>query len=145
MTRRTSSLGLVLVLGVFFGACGSSSPTQPSTPPAPAVATPAPVAAVPTPPPPSQNLPPVPDFKVRPHSLVGPAPLEVNFNLCPTADPEGDRLLFVFDFGDGVTLQGPPCRFSHTYPVGRYHANMCVWDLRPDHSLVCVAYFVEAR
>jgi hypothetical protein len=144
MKQHSSRLCIVLALS-FLNACGSSSPTQPSTPSSPAAPASTPAPPAPSPALPPQNLPPVPDFKVRPFPLVGVAPFAVNFNLCPTADPEGDPLLFVFDFGDGETLQGPPCRFGHTYRAGRFRANMCVWDLRPDHSLVCVGYPVEAR
>ena len=143
MTHRMSRFSLFLVLGGLVVACDDSSPTRPSTTPAPP-AVPAPVPSTP-PPPPVENLPPVPDFNVTPFPATGPAPLEVNFNLCPTADPDHDLIVFFFDFGDGETAQGPPCRQQHTYHPGRYTANMCVWDSRPEHSLECVAFPVDAR
>jgi hypothetical protein len=87
----------------------------------------------------------VPDFRVTPFPATGPAPLVVNFNLCPTADPDGDHIVFFFDFGDGQTAQGPPCRQQNTYHRGRYTANMCVWDSRPEHSLECRAFPVDAK
>jgi hypothetical protein len=71
----------------------------------------------------------VPAFKVTPFPARGQAPLDVNFNLCPTADPDNDKIVFFFDYGDGTTAQGPPCRQQNTYKAGRYTANMCVWDL----------------
>jgi hypothetical protein len=87
----------------------------------------------------------VPEFRVTPFPTTGPAPLVVNFNLCPTADPDGDHIVFFFDFGDGQTSQGPPCRQQNTYHRGRFTANMCVWDSRPEHSLECVAFPVDAK
>jgi hypothetical protein len=136
----------VLVLMLLLPACNDdSSPTTITTVTTTLPAAPAPVAPPPTAPPPLGNRPPVPSFKVTPFPPEGNAPLAVNFNLCPTADPDGDRILFVFDFGDGVTLQGPPCRFLHTYAAGRYTAKMCLWDFRPEHSLDCVLYTVKAQ
>jgi hypothetical protein len=132
-----------LALGCLF-ACDDSSPTQPTPSPTPAVATPAPPPPT-SPPPVAVNQPPVPAFRVTPFPAEGPAPLAVNFNLCPTADPEGDAILFVFDFGDGAVTQGPPCRLRHVYAPGRFTARMCVWDLRADHALVCETYFVKAQ
>jgi hypothetical protein len=87
----------------------------------------------------------VPDFRIAPFPAAGPAPLVVNFNLCPTADPDRDRIVFFFDFGDGETAAGPPCRQQHTYHRGRFTASMCAWDSRPEHSPSCVAFPVDAR
>lgn len=143
--RMPAFLGLVF-LAVMLVHCDDDSPTDSSAAPAPPP--PAPATPVPTLPPPSVptgNQPPVPEFKVTPSSATGPAPLVVNFNLCPTADPDHDPILFFFDFGDGTTAQGPPCRQQNTYHQGRYTANMCVWDSRPEHALECVAFLVDAQ
>lgn len=146
MKRRIPAfLGLVF-LAVLLVHCDDDSPADSSAAPAPPP--PAPATPVPTLPPPSVptgNQPPVPEFKVTPFPATGPAPLVVNFNLCPTADPDRDPILFFFDFGDGTTAQGPPCRQQNTYHQGRYTANMCVWDSRPEHALECVAFLVEAQ
>lgn len=147
MKHPVTHLGACLLLGGLMGACGDSSPARSS---ATATPTPAPVpTAVPTlpppPPGPTGNQPPVPDFKVRPFPATGPAPLDVNFNLCPTADPDGDHIVFFFDYGDGQTAVGPPCRQQNTYHHGHFTANMCVWDSRPEHDLACVAFPVNAQ
>jgi hypothetical protein len=131
------------------GACSDDdSParsTEPTTAPPPATV-PAPVPTIPPPAAgPTGNQPPVPAFRITPFPTTGPAPLVVNFNLCPTADPDGDHIVFFFDFGDGQTAQGPPCRQQNTYQRGRFTANMCVWDSRPEHSLECRAFPVEAK
>jgi hypothetical protein len=96
---------------------------------------------IPTPTPVLNQMP-VPVFKV--HPTGGPAPLEVTFNLCPSDDPENDRIVFIVYFGDGETHQGS-CRVRHTYEVGRYRAGACIWDNRPDHSLFCQDYEIQAR
>jgi len=145
MQRSRPCLILVLVLGGLLGSCEDSESDRSTTPSTPAAPAPTPVPTLPPPAGPTGNLPPVPDFKVTPFPATGPAPLDVNFNLCPTADPDGDRIVFFFDFGDGQTAQGPPCRQQNTYHRGRYTANMCVWDSRPEHSLACVAFPVDAR
>jgi hypothetical protein len=146
MKHPVSHLCLWLVLGGFVGACGDESPARTSRPTTAATPAPTPVPTLPPPPPgPTGNQPPVPDFKVTPFPATGPAPLVVNFNLCPTADPDGDHIIFFFDFGDGQSATGPPCRQQNTYHRGRYTANMCVWDSRPEHDLVCRAFPVDAR
>ena len=148
MKRRIPALFGVLFLAVLLGHCGDDSPNESSaTPTAPTPAPPpTPVPTIPPPPPgPTGNQPPVPEFKVTPFPATGKAPLDVNFNLCPTADPDGDKIIFFFDYGDGTTAQGPPCRQQNTYHAGRYTANMCVWDSRPEHALQCVAFVVDAK
>jgi PKD domain-containing protein len=147
MRQALSRLCLLLVLAGLLGACDDDddSPGQPTGNVSPTPAPPpTPVPTLP-PPPPVGNQPPVPEFKVTPFPTRGPAPLEVNFNLCPTADPDGDRIVFFFDFGDGTSAQGPPCRQQNTYHHGRFTANMCVWDSRPEHALQCVAFPVDAQ
>jgi PKD domain-containing protein len=150
MKRRTPAFLGLLFLAVFLLQCDENDndlPGAPSGSPAPPpLAEPNPVPTIPPPSGgPTGNQPPVPDFRVTPSSATGPAPLVVNFNLCPTADPDHDPILFFFDFGDGTTAQGPPCRQQNTYHQGRYTANMCVWDSRPEHALQCVAFAVDAK
>jgi hypothetical protein len=147
MKHPMAHLCLFLILAGFVGACGEDSPAPPSTTTAPPPAVvPSPVPTLPPPPAgPTGNQPPVPNFRITPFPTTGQAPLVVNFNLCPTADPDGDHIIFFFDFGDGQTAQGPPCRQQNTYQRGRFTANMCVWDSRPENSLQCVAFPVDAR
>jgi hypothetical protein len=148
MKHPLSYLCLGLALCGFAGGCDDDSSPSEST--ATASPTPAPVPTVlptlpPPSPPPAGNQPPVPNFRITPFPTTGPAPLVVNFNLCPTADPDGDHIIFFFDYGDGTTAQGPPCRQQNTYRRGRFTANMCVWDSRPEHSLECVAFPVDSK
>jgi len=146
MKHPLSYLCLGLALCGFVGGCNDDdSPEEPT-----ATATPTPVPTVlptlpPPSPPPAGNQPPVPNFRITPFPTTGQAPLVVNFNLCPTADPDGDHIVFFFDYGDGTTAQGPPCRQQNTYRRGRFTANMCVWDSRPEHSLECVAFPVDSK
>ncbi len=67
-------------------------------------------------------------------TISGVAPLEVHFNMCQTADPEGDKLLFKMDLdGDGVFevagSTGGECRKSTTYAAGTHRARICVTDV----------------
>ena len=117
----------------------ATNTSPPATIPNPVPTIPPPVAG------PTGNQPPVPDFRVTPFPTVGLAPLVVNFNLCPTSDPDRDPIVFIFDFGDGQTAAGPPCRQQNTYHRGRYTANMCASDSRPEHSLVCISFPIDAR
>ena len=119
---------VLLVLGL--SACDDSSGTTgPGTTP-----TPSPVN-VPTPVPP--NLPPprtpgphapVLVLHLRPDPATGPAPLDVNFNLCPSFDPDGDRISYTYQFGDGKTKQSNYCRHGHVYATGSYTARICGTD-----------------
>jgi len=66
--------------------------------------------------------------------------------MCLSSDPDGDRLVFFFDFGDKATAQGGSCRTTHTYGIrGMYSASVCVWDRQPEHELNCKGYKVLAR
>ena len=149
MKHPLSRLCLLLVLAGLMGACeDNESPETPAvgSPAPPPLAAPNPVPTVPPPSGgPTGNQPPVLELKVTPRSGTGPAPLDVNFNMCPTPDPDGDKILFFFDYGDGTTAQGPPCRQQNTYKKGRYTANMCVWDQRPEHALQCESFVVDAK
>jgi hypothetical protein len=149
MKRRMPVFLGLLFLAVFLVSCDdndSAIPSGPGTPAPPPLAAPNPVPTLPQPGGGAAgNQPPVPAFKITPRSATGPAPLVVNFNLCPTADPDHDKIVFFFDFGDGTTAQGPPCRQQNTYKKGRYTANMCVWDSLPEHPLQCEVFVVDAK
>jgi len=145
MKRRMPAVLGILALGALLGHCGKSSSEPSPVTTSPPTAAPTPVPTLPPPVLPTGNQPPVPDFRVTPFPTVGQAPLVVNFNLCPTSDPDHDAIVFFFDFGDGQTAQGPPCRQQNTYHRGRYTANMCAWDSRPEHALVCIAFPIDAR
>lgn len=112
----------------------------------------APAAVVPT-----GNQPPNAVFKTSPIAnagkITGPAPLAVQFNMCPTTDPDGDRRRFTMDFTtdgqlevDGTT--GADCRRGTTYPQGHYRARVCVTDLdgglAPIHPFQCENYTVDS-
>ena len=103
------------------------------------------------------NLPPVVTFKTNPDAkngrIRGTAPLNVNFNMCPTADPEGDPLNFTMDLnGDGkLNVQGrtgASCRERWDYAVGTWSPQICVTDITPEgqalHPRQCRTYTVEA-
>jgi hypothetical protein len=103
------------------------------------------------------NLPPVVPFKTTPRAVAGgirgTAPLDVRFNVCPTADPEGDTLYFTMDLdGDGHLdvrgSTGASCRETWTYAAGTWFAEVCVTDLGPDgrrlHPYQCEGYTIVA-
>ncbi len=103
------------------------------------------------------NLPPVVTFKTNPRArngqIRGPAPFNVNFNMCPTADPEGDPLNFTMDLnGDGKPnvqgRTGASCRERWDYAVGTWSPRICVTDVTPEgmalHPKQCRTYTVEA-
>lgn len=79
--------------------------------------------------------------RVNPNPPTGPAPLTVGFNMCDTGDPDGDRLFFSFDFGDGRRVESTFCRRDHTYGSGRYPALVCATDGEPGHD-ACAAFEV---
>src|SRR5262249_13564742 len=108
---------------------------------------------------PLQDLPPTAVFRPPPAAgpggqITGPAPLVVRFNMCPSGDPDGDRLLFTMDFnGDGRNevegTSGAACRRdSDPYPAGTWFPRICVTDIGPDgkplHSFQCATYRVTA-
>jgi PKD domain-containing protein len=136
MLSRASTALAILGLAVLVSTCSkSSSPTATATP------SPAPPTVAPLPPTTTLVANTFPDFKVRPNPPQGSAPLLVNFNLCPSAGPVTDPVVFSYEFGDGEVLPGPPCRREHVYARGHYTANMCVSDKR---GMACTAYFVRA-
>jgi hypothetical protein len=65
---------------------------------------------------------------VRPDPATGPAPLEVNFNMCPSFDPDGDKITYTLRFGDGKTREILYCRHAHVYAAGTYTARICASD-----------------
>jgi len=106
---------------------------------------------------PGSNQPPVADFRTNPSvkngKIAGAAPLTVNFNMCTTADPEGDTLYFTMDLdGDGNLdvrgSTGASCREPWTYAAGTWRPEICVTDLGPEgerlHPFQCQTYTVEA-
>ena len=122
-----------IVLAVLLPACNDERET-PAAPSAPA-ATPPP-AVPPAPPPslvPSSNQPPTLEITVRPDQPSGPAPREVNVNMCGSRDPDGDRMIFEFKWGGtGGAHFSYLCRSRHTYEQpGRYRAFFCAND---DHD-----------
>jgi hypothetical protein len=105
---------------------------------------------------PGANQPPKPVFKTNPlanHGTIkGTAPLSVRFNMCPTSDPDGDKLYFTMDFnGDGKVDQGGTtggnCRRDHVYAAGTWTAYNCVRDIDASgkalHDDQCATYTVE--
>jgi PKD domain len=96
-------------------------------------------------------------FKTTPPAnggnIQGKAPLDVQFNMCPTTDPDRDRLRFTMDFTndgqldvDGTT--GAECRRGTTYPRGSFRARICVTDLDggfvPIHPPQCENYTIDS-
>jgi PKD repeat protein len=114
----------------------------------------------PTPTPPGgENQPPEAVFKTTPDAkngtITGTAPFDVRFNMCPTADPEGDPLYFTMDFDDDGHLDvkgstGAACRHDTTYAVGTWEAQICVTDTDGVggaylHAFQCKDYKVVAN
>ncbi|MGE5127824.1 MAG: PKD domain-containing protein [Betaproteobacteria bacterium] len=119
-------------------------------------------AATPAPTPAAVNQPPHADFHTNPAasgtSLTGKAPFTVNFNMCQTEDPDGDRLLFKMDLdGNGsfehIGSTGADCRLPQTYAAGTYAPTICVTDVNcpswplcstypPNHPYQCRTYSV---
>jgi hypothetical protein len=134
---------LALVLALLLPACDDtgdapaapSNPTQPPSGP--------PLSGPPEPPPSSANQPPSLEINVRPDPPRGPAPREVNVNMCGTRDPEGDRMIFEFKWGGtGGEHFSYLCRSSHVYErPGTYRAFFCAND---DHDhRVCANVLVD--
>jgi hypothetical protein len=118
-----SPLVIVLAAAVLH-ACESRierSVTTPSPPP-PTINT------GPTTTPPAANEAPVLSIKVHPHQ--GPAPLDVNVNMCQTTDPDGDPLTYEYKWGGtGHRKVTTSCREDHTYAEpGKYKAFFCAND-----------------
>ncbi len=108
---------------------------------APVLPSPSPSPGVPNPP---GNQAPIAAFKTNPEgeTLGGKAPFTVEFNLCRTVDPDGDRLFFRMDLdGDGgFELQGSSgadCRHQKVYGVGVVTATQCVTDVNCPSWPIC--------
>jgi hypothetical protein len=99
-------------------------------------------------------------FKVSPAPvdgrILGGSPMEIEFNMCRSLDPEDDRLLFSMDAdGDGrndeVGTHGGNCRRTFTYEAAKgeardWSASVCVTDVdsggRPRHDAQCRTYSI---
>jgi hypothetical protein len=101
-------------------------------------------------------------FTVRPAPgadgvIVGTSPFEVEFNVCRSSDPDGDKLLFTMDAeGDGTLDEsgtgGGSCRRTFTYTaatdqVRKLAPRVCVVDLdaagKPQRSAECRTYALK--
>lgn len=134
MKRATLAVGFALALL----ACndtveGPTSPPRVQATPPPLVAPP-PVPARPPTPVPEANDAPVLRISIRPDPPSGPLPREVTVNMCGSADPEGERLVYQYKWGGGAEHFSYGCRSSHVYETeGSYHAFFCVHD-EHDHA-----------
>ena len=103
------------------------------------------------------NQPPEAVFKTEPRdssgTISGRAPLDVNFNMCPSVDPDRDPLYFTMDFEldgrlDVAGTTGADCRRATTYPVGSFKARVCVTDIDGGggalHAAQCQIYSIDA-
>ena len=103
------------------------------------------------------NQPPDAIFKTDPPdasgTISGQAPLDVNFNMCPTVDPDHDPLYFTMDFQLDGSLDvqgttGAACRSGSTYSAGSFQARVCVTDIDGGggalHPAQCRIYSIEA-
>lgn len=106
-------------------------------------------APAPSPNPRLANQPPDAVFRTTPATsgtaLTGQAPFRVDYNMCTTVDPDGDRLLFRMDLdGDGAFefhgSSGVDCRHGVTYAVGTRTATLCVADVDCPSWPLCDAY-----
>jgi hypothetical protein len=92
------------------------------------------------------NSPPRILFKLSPSPATGTKPFVVELNGCPSSDPEGDPILFIFDVGDGRRREATFCRREHTYTkAGTFQASLCITDGYPGHSEVCESHTVTVR
>lgn len=79
-----------------------------------------------------------PTAKLSATPTQGAAPLVVNFSGAGSSDPEGEALVYVWDFGDGTSpLQTSEPQVSHTYASdGDYLATLYVLDPQGGKSAV---------
>lgn len=83
------------------------------------------------------NHPPNAVFIFSPRPAEGFAPLRVVANMCESTDPDGDKLLFTYVWGNGSFHDGGRCVWDHTYRRGFYVLKVCVGDQQPGHTDVC--------
>ena len=71
----------------------------------------------------------VPTASLTASPTSGPVPLDVSFDGSGSRDPEGQALTYLWDFGDGATLETTGPTTSHTYSTaGTYTATLRVRD-----------------
>jgi hypothetical protein len=117
-------------------------------------------APAPSPTPTPTNQAPSAVFRTTPEpgtngTFRGGVPFAIDFNMCRSSDPEGDRLNFRMDFeGDGIWnvdgTTGGDCRREYTYTrVGTYTPRICVTDLlsslQPAHPYQCQGWAVVLK
>jgi hypothetical protein len=74
---------------------------------------------------------------------TGTAPLRVTFTSA-SSDPDGDQLLSVWDFGDGVKAGGETATHTYTQP-GTYNATITVKDPGGKSATATVQIVVKAK
>jgi hypothetical protein len=148
-TRLALSIGLVTVAGFLIAGLPGCDTTQPPAAPAPLgnASAPTPVQATVPPtqaePTPGPN-PPSLAVRTNPDPPRGPIPLDVNFNACKSTDPDGDKLTFIYFFGDGKVKTLDFCRHDHVYQKpGLYFASVCASD--GGRHTVCESITVNAQ
>jgi hypothetical protein len=152
----------LLVLAFASVGCDDNTPVAPAATPAP---TP---PAVPSPSPGvnAGNRPPIAIFKTNPEPdhngkgvIRGVSPLQVQFNMCASHDPDGNPLVYTHDFdGDGVDdlkgFGGNNCRrsftyvFSHVVQAQVFTPRQCLTDTDAVtgerlHDKQCATYRIE--
>lgn len=72
-----------------------------------------------------------PTAAMRARPTAGTLPLVVAFDGSGSSDPEGGRLTYLWDFGDGTSITGAESTITHTYRrAGRFTATLRVRDVR---------------
>jgi len=69
-----------------------------------------------------------PSAAVSASPTSGSAPLSVAFSGAGSADPDGDALGYLWDFGDGATATTTTATTSHTYAAGTFTASLRTRD-----------------